>query len=73
MNLPTKQDLNSAYERIHALSRESREQKKAIAHLRGQIEELAALCAAHAKKAVKPKKTAVSATSKDGKNAPRTE
>ena len=34
MNLPTKQDLNSAYERIQILARQVREQKKDIADLK---------------------------------------
>lgn len=34
MNLPTKQDLNSAYERIQVLAREVREHKKDIADLK---------------------------------------
>lgn len=39
MNLPTKQDLNSAYERIQTLTRELREAKKDIADLKRQVSE----------------------------------
>lgn len=37
MNLPTKQDLNSAYERIQTLTRELRDAKKDIADLKRQM------------------------------------
>lgn len=56
MNLPTKQELDSAYENIRILTREVRASKQDIIHLKQKIQELSTLASSlQAKQAKKPK------------------